>query len=119
MNDKKYYWKMNGYFYEVTKDQYNDFRNEHNRHKVLEVAEKEATVLSFDVDKKPNLSTHYYLDCDAVSQPSVVLFEQITTIDKRQIKKFMGSISHIQMEEIGEYIEKSLGLNIPEETEFP
>lgn len=28
---KKYYWKMNGYLYEVSKEQYYEYRREQNR----------------------------------------------------------------------------------------
>lgn len=30
--NKKYYWKMNGYIYEVTKEQYYKYRKEQDRH---------------------------------------------------------------------------------------
>lgn len=75
--------------------------------------------LSSNIHKKRDLPTHYYLDGDAVPYPSLVLLEQITTIDKRQVKKYMGKVDRFQMEEISECIEKSLGLYIPEEMEAP
>lgn len=75
--------------------------------------------LSSNIHKKRDLPTHYYLESDATPYPSLVLLEQITTIDKRQIKKYMGKVDRLQMEEIRECIEKSLGLYIPEEMEAP
>ena len=75
--------------------------------------------LSSNVNKKRNLPTHYYLESKAIQHPSLVLLEQITTIDKRQVKKYMGKVKRFQMEEIRECIEKSLGIYIPEEVEFP
>lgn len=75
--------------------------------------------LSSNIYKKRYLPTHYYLNNDAVLYPSVVLLEQITTIDKRQVHKFVGRVSRAEMEEISECIEKSLGLYIPEEMEAP
>lgn len=75
--------------------------------------------LSSKIYKKRDLPTHYYLDSDVISSPSLVLLEQITTIDKRQVKKYMGKVDRFQMEEISECIEKSLGLFIPEEMEAP
>lgn len=75
--------------------------------------------LSSNIYKKRYLPTHYYLDNDAVLYPSVVLLEQITTIDKRQVHKFVGRVSRAEMDEISECIEKSLGLYIPEEMEAP
>lgn len=75
--------------------------------------------LSSNVNKKRDLPTHYYLDNDAVLHPSLVLLEQITTIDKRQVRKYVGRVERSEMEEIRECIEKSLGLYIPEEMEAP
>ena len=75
--------------------------------------------LSSNIHKKRDLPTHYFLDGDAVPYPSLVLLEQITTIDKRQIKKFMGKVSRAEMNGIIECTEKSLGIYIPEEIEAP
>ena len=75
--------------------------------------------LSSNVNKKRDLPTHYYLDNDTILHPSLVLLEQITTIDKRQVRKFVGRVDRSEMEEIRECIEKSLGLYIPEEMEAP
>lgn len=75
--------------------------------------------LSSNVYKKRNLPTHYYLESYAVPYPSLVLLEQIRTIDKRQVRKYMGKVNREVMEEISECIEKSLGLYIPEEMEAP
>ncbi len=75
--------------------------------------------LSSNVHKKRNFPTHYYLDNDAVLYPSLVLLEQITTIDKRQVRKYIGRVNREEMEEISDCIEKSLGLYIPEEPEAP
>ncbi|MDY5377900.1 MAG: type II toxin-antitoxin system PemK/MazF family toxin [Eubacterium coprostanoligenes] len=75
--------------------------------------------LSSNIYKKRNLPTHYYLNNDDVLYPSVVMLEQITTIDKRQVHKYIGKVSRREMEEISECIEKSLGLYIPEEMEAP
>ncbi|MCD8048569.1 MAG: type II toxin-antitoxin system PemK/MazF family toxin [Clostridia bacterium] len=75
--------------------------------------------LTSNVYKKRNFPTHYYLDNDAVLYPSIVMLEQITTIDKRQVQKYVGKVSRREMEEINECIEKSLGIYIPEEMEAP
>ncbi len=75
--------------------------------------------LSSNVSKKRDLPTHYYLEHEAVLYPSLVLLEQITTIDKRQVRKYIGKVNRAEMDEISECIEKSLGLYIPEEMEAP
>jgi len=70
--------------------------------------------------KKPSQPTHYHLDSiKGMDGPSVVLLEQIKTIDKRRIKSYIGKLSRRQMEGVNEAIEISLGLYIPEEIEAP
>lgn len=75
--------------------------------------------LSSNVNKKRDLPTHYYLEGTGNLSPSLVLLEQITTIDKRQVQKYMGKVDDSKMDEISECIEKSLGLYIPPEIEAP
>ena len=75
--------------------------------------------LSSNVNKKRDLPTHYYLEGTGSLCPSLVLLEQITTIDKRQVQKYMGRVDNSEMDEISECIEKSLGLYIPPEIEAP
>lgn len=76
--------------------------------------------LTSNLGKKPNQPTHHFTDGDGASiRPSVVMLEQITTIDKRRIKKFLGNLSREEMDDINGVIEISLGLYIPEEIEAP
>ncbi len=71
-------------------------------------------------DKKANLPTHYYVErIQGLNRPGMVLLEQIKTIDKRRIHKYLGKMNRRQMSEIGEVIETALGLYIPEEMEAP
>ena len=70
--------------------------------------------------KKPNQPTHYYAEhINGLDSPGMVLLEQIKTIDKRRVRKYLGKMSRNQMDEIGEAIETSLGLYVPEEMEAP
>ena len=70
--------------------------------------------------KKPNQPTHYYLDnVKGMDIPSVVLLEQIKTIDKRRIRSYIGKISKEQMSGVNEAIEISLGIYITEDVEAP
>ena len=72
------------------------------------------------VSKKPNQPTHVLIDRNpAFSRPSMVLLEQIKTIDKRRVRKYLGRMTRQQMDEIGEAIEEALGLYVPEEMEAP
>ena len=70
--------------------------------------------------KKPSQPTHYYAErIHGLDVPGMVLLEQIKTIDKRRVKKYMGRMTRQQMDEIGEAIEEALGLYVPEEMEAP
>ena len=70
--------------------------------------------------KKPLQPTHYYTEhIRGLDAPGMVLLEQIKTIDKRRVQKYLGRMSRRQMDEIGEAIEASLGLYVPEEMEAP
>lgn len=71
-------------------------------------------------DKKRNLPTHFYIEhIRGLYGPSVVLFEQIKTIDKRRVIKYLGKLSREQRGALDEFIEISLGLYIPEDVEAP
>ena len=50
-----------------------------------------------------------------------MLCEQIATIDKRRVRKYVGRIGRRQMDELSEAVRISLGLDetIPEEIEAP
>lgn len=70
--------------------------------------------------KKPSQPTHYYAErIHGLDLPGMVLLEQIKTIDKRRVKKYLGRMTRQQMDEIGEAIEEALGLYVPEEMEAP
>ncbi len=71
--------------------------------------------------KKLNLPTHYYakyiLGVDACSD--MVLLEQIRTIDKCRVSKYLGKMSSRQMDAIGAALEDSLALCKTERMVFP
>lgn len=50
---------------------------------------------------------------------SIVLLEQITTIDKRQSKQYLGTFDARQMDTIRRCIEISIGQDIPERENLP
>lgn len=71
-------------------------------------------------NKKRNQPTHYHLDhVRGLNEPSVALLEQITTIDKRRVIKYIGKLSREQLDTLNDFIEISLGLYIPEDVEAP
>ncbi len=72
------------------------------------------------VCKKKELPTHYILKkAGALKHPSIVLLEQIRTIDKSRVLSYQGKVTQEQMREIDDYICTSLDLWIPETAEAP
>ena len=64
------------------------------------------------VTKKPNQPTHVLIDRNpAFSRPSMVLLEQIFTIDKERIQRLLGQATPDEMYQINEALMNSLDLN--------
>lgn len=64
------------------------------------------------VSKKPNQPTHVLIEQNpAFSRPSVVLLEQIFTIDKERIQRLLGQTTPDEMYQINEALMNSLALN--------
>lgn len=64
------------------------------------------------VCKKPNQPTHVLIEKNpAFSRPSVVLLEQIFTIDKERIQRLLGQTTPDEMYQINEALMNSLDLN--------
>lgn len=64
------------------------------------------------VTKKPNQPTHVLIEKNpAFSRPSVVLLEQIFTIDKERIQRLLGQTTPDEMYQINEALMNSLDLN--------
>ncbi len=62
--------------------------------------------------KKENLPTHYLIkNNEAFSEPSVILLEQIRTIDKKRIKSYLGKTTKKEMLGIDKALLRSLALN--------
>lgn len=72
------------------------------------------------IRKKREQPTHCRIEnVKCFSDTSMVLLEQIKTIDKRRVKKYMGRLDKEQMRKVDDCIEISLGLHIPECAEEP
>ena len=70
--------------------------------------------------KKPNQPTHFLLKKGrGLMTDSIVELEQIKTIDKCRIQRYIGKITPEQMSGVEEAIQKSLGMYIPECVEAP
>lgn len=64
------------------------------------------------ISKKPNQPTHVLIDKNpAFNRPSVVLLEQLFTIDKERINNFMGLTSDWEMAQIEKALKCSLALD--------
>lgn len=61
---------------------------------------------------KTNLPTHIKVDADGcgLSKDSIVLLEQVRTIDKQRLKEKMGSLPDSAMNKINEALSVSFGL---------
>ena len=70
--------------------------------------------------KKLNLPTHcYFEEVRGLPAPSMVSLEQIKTIDKCRIEKYLGKMTREQMIRVEDAIRESLGMEIPECVEAP
>ena len=61
--------------------------------------------------KKRTMPTHIIFNMSGLMKESVVQLEQITTIDKQQIKKYVGTMPDGIMKKINDAIKISLALN--------
>ena len=65
--------------------------------------------------KKLNMPTHCYFEkVRGLAEPSMVSLEQIKTIDKCRIEKYLGKMTREQMTKVEDAIRESLGMEIPE-----
>lgn len=61
--------------------------------------------------KKINQPTHYLMPDDRVLElPSVVMLEQIRTIDKSRLQEYVGRIGYEAMREVNQRLAVSLGI---------
>ena len=70
--------------------------------------------------KKLNMPTHCCFEkVRGLPEPSMVSLEQIKTIDKSRVQKYLGKMTREQMREVEDAIRESLGMEIPECVEAP
>lgn len=70
--------------------------------------------------KKLKQPTHCYFETvRGLNEPSMVSLEQIKTIDKCRIEKYLGKVTPEQMKSVEEAIRESLGMEIPYCVEAP
>ena len=70
--------------------------------------------ISSRIAGKSKLPTHYYINAeDGLREPSVVLLEQIRTIDKKRLREKMGHLDEDMMGAVNDAIGISFGLLPP------
>ncbi len=83
----------------------NDIGNRHSPTIIIAAITSKAVT-------KANLPTHHLLrSTSGLEQESIVLLEQIRTIDKRRLKDFVGSLNQSEMSAVDNALAISVGLN--------
>ena len=92
--DKKYYWIIDGNYYEVSKETYQKLKKEHDHSKRLEKYENEAVILSLDA-----LVTEDHNGYDFVADPDVnVEDEAIQNVMIGKLRAILKSLSEKELE---------------------
>ena len=61
---------------------------------------------------KAKLPTHYFINTeDGLQAPSIILLEQIRTIDKKRLDSYIGHLSQKNIDGVNEAVLISLGFN--------
>lgn len=66
--------------------------------------------------KKKPLPTHVSLTADGLEKRSIVLLEQLRTVDIQRLGRYVGTICQEEMDAVDKAAAVSLGLKIQEET---
>lgn len=66
--------------------------------------------------EKNKLPTHIQVNADecGLSRDSIVLLEQVRTLDKRRLKERMGKLDNNDMSRVNQALSVSFGLSIPD-----
>lgn len=90
---KRYYWKMNGHLYEVSKEQYFEYRKEQDQHNYLKKNEQEAVTLSLDALGTEGTSGDVFIADERVNIEEKV-------VHKLMLEKLKDAISKLSAEEL-------------------
>ena len=76
--------------------------------------------MSSQVDKRTDLPTHIVLEqVRGLEGPSLIMLEQLKTIDKRRVRSYAGKLTMEQMAEVEAALTGTLGIYITETVEDP
>lgn len=68
--------------------------------------------------QKKNLPTHVTVNIPQLPKDSIVLLEQIRTIDKLRLAEYVACLGNAQMKKVEQAIDISLGMNYLEELRY-
>ncbi len=76
--------------------------------------------MSSQVDKRTDLPTHIVLEqVRGLEGPSLIMLEQLKTIDKRRVRSYAGKLTKEQMAAVEAALTGTLGIYITEAVEEP
>jgi mRNA interferase MazF len=76
--------------------------------------------MSSQVDKRTDLPTHIVLEqVRGLDGPSLIMLEQLKTIDKRRVRSYAGKLTKEQMAEVEAALTGTLGIYITKAVEAP
>ena len=90
---KRYYWKINGYLYEVSEEQYFEYKYEQNRHDYLKKNEQEALILSLDAMGAEGKNGEVFIADERVNVEDEV-------VHKLMLEKLKNALGKLSSEEL-------------------
>ena len=72
-------------------------------------------VASITGSKKRILPTHVLVNIQELPKDSIILLEQIRTIDKQRLLEYISTLDNVQMKKVEQAANVSLGMNYMEE----
>ena len=69
-----------------------------------------AAAITGQANKRPDLPTHIPVECESLEKDSVVLIEQIRTLDKTRLLRYIGTASDETMAAVGKAIQYNMGV---------
>ena len=73
-----------------------------------------VAAISSKAGVKPKLPTHYFINAECgLKLPSIVLMEQIRTLDKQRLTKYIGRLSSEHIQGLNHALAVSVGLSKP------
>lgn len=90
---KRYYWKINGYLYEVSEEQYFEYKYEQNRHDYLKKNEQAALILSLDAMGAEGKNGEVFIADERVNVEDEV-------VHKLMLEKLKHAVNKLTSEEL-------------------